>query len=52
MAKKKVTSVNKKIMEFNGTLINNISNIAFSNESQSEIAEFTVDFKCVSPNIY
>lgn len=43
---------NRKIMEFNGTLINNISNIAFSNESQSEIAEFTVDFKCVSPNIY
>ena len=35
------------------TLLNkSVSNLAFSNETGSEIAEFTVNFKCVSPNIF
>lgn len=46
------SETDRKIMEFNGTLIESVSNLAFSNETQSEIAEFTVNFKCVSPNIY
>jgi hypothetical protein len=42
----------KKFMELSGTLIESVSNLAFSNETGSEIAEFTVNFKCVSPNIF
>lgn len=46
------TEYNKKFMELNGTLIESVSNLAFSNETGSEVAEFTVQFKCVSPNIF
>lgn len=42
----------KKFMELNGTLIDSVSQLQFSNDTQNQIAEFTVDFKCVSPNIY
>lgn len=47
-----ISEFDKKIMELKGTLIESVSNIAFSNDSSSEIAEFTVSFKCVSPNIF
>ena len=40
-----------KFMTFNGVIIEGISNLAFSNVIDSEIAEFTVNFKCNNPNI-
>ena len=43
---------NRKFMELNGTIIESLSNLEFSNDTQNQIAEFTVNFKCVSPNIY
>lgn len=33
------------LMDLNGTLIEGISNLAFSNETENQIAEFTVNFK-------
>ena len=42
----------KKFMELNGTIIESLSNLQFSNDTQNQIAEFTVNFKCISPNIY
>ena len=35
-------------MEFNGVIVMAVSNLALSNITESEIAEFTVTFKCVS----
>jgi hypothetical protein len=43
---------NKKFMELNGTIIESISQLQFSNDTQNQIAEFTVSFKCISPNIF
>ena len=42
----------RKFMELNGTIIESVSQLQFSNDTQNQIAEFTVDFKCVSPNIF
>ena len=42
----------KKFMDLNGTIIESLSNLQFSNDTQNQIAEFTVNFKCISPNIY
>lgn len=42
----------KKFMELNGTIIESVSQLQFSNDTQNQIAEFTVNFKCVSPNIF
>ena len=42
----------RKFMELNGTIIESVSQLQFSNDTQNQIAEFTVNFKCVSPNIY
>lgn len=42
----------KKFMELNGTIIESISQLQFSNDTQNQVAEFTVNFKCVSPNIF
>lgn len=42
----------KKFMELNGTIIESVSQLQFSNETQNQIAEFTVNFKCISPNIF
>ena len=33
-----------------GTLIEGISNISFNNETENQIAEFTVSFKCTTPS--
>jgi hypothetical protein len=41
----------RKFMELNGTIIESVGQIQFSNDTQNQIGEFTVDFKCVSPNI-
>ena len=42
----------KKFMELNGTIIESVSQLQFSNDTQNQVAEFTVNFKCVSPNIF
>lgn len=42
----------RKFMELNGTIIESVSQLQFSNDTQNQIAEFTVNFKCVSPNIF
>lgn len=42
----------KKFMELNGTIIESVSQLQFSNDTQNQIAEFTVTFKCVAPNIF
>ena len=46
------TESDRKFMELNGSIIESVSQLQFSNDTQNQIAEFTVDFKCVSPNIY
>ena len=42
----------KDFMVLNGTLVDSVSQLQFSNDTQNQVAEFSVDFKCVSPNIY
>lgn len=42
----------KKFMEFDGCLVEGVSNIAFSNDVESQVAEFTVNFKCTTPEVY
>ena len=42
----------KKFMALNGTIIESLSQLQFSNDTQNQIAEFTVNFKCIAPNIY
>ncbi len=44
--------VDRKFMELRGTIIESISQLQFSNDTQNQIAEFTVSFKCISPNVY
>lgn len=41
----------KSFMNLNGTIIESLSNLEFSNDTQNQIAEFTVNFKCVSPEV-
>lgn len=40
-----------QIVEFNGVLIEAVSNLSFSNDTENQIAEFTVSFKCNETNI-
>ena len=42
----------RKFMLLNGTIVESVSQLQFSNDTQNQIAEFTVNFKCVSPNIF
>lgn len=42
----------KKFMEFGGCLVEGVSNVAFSNDTENQVAEFTVNFKCTTPKIY
>ena len=42
----------KKFMELKGTIVESVGQLQFSNDTQNQIAEFTVNFKCVQPNIY
>ena len=42
----------KLFMELNGTIVESVGQLQFSNDTQNQIAEFTVNFKCVQPNIY
>ena len=37
--------VTKEFMTFEGTMIENISNVSFNNENENEIVEFSVNFK-------
>ena len=34
------------------TIVESVGQLQFSNDTQNQIAEFTVNFKCVQPNIY
>ena len=36
----------KKIFEYSGVLVEGLSNISFSNDTENQIAEFSVSFKC------
>lgn len=42
---------NMPFMTFNQTVIESLSQLSFSNDNQNQIAEFTVGFKCVAPQI-
>lgn len=42
---------NTQFMELDGSLVESISNLSFSNDTENQIAEFTVNFKCVNPYI-
>lgn len=39
----------KKFMHLWGVLVEGVSNLSFSNDTENQIAEFTVSFKCNSP---
>lgn len=39
-------------MEFGDTIIDSISNLSFSNDTQNQIVEFTVNFKCIKPVVF
>jgi len=39
------------LFTFNKTLIEGVSNLSFSNDTENQIAEFTVSFKCTQPLI-
>lgn len=39
------------LFEFRGTLIEGISNLSFSNDTENQIGEFTASFKCTTPII-
>ena len=41
----------KKLFELDNTLIESISQLQFNNTTESQIAEFTVQFKCLSPKL-
>lgn len=38
-------------MEMEGCLVAGLSNVSFSNDTENQIAEFTVEFKCVSVSV-
>lgn len=38
-------------MMYSGALVESVSNVAFSNDTANQIAEFTVGFKCTKPFI-
>lgn len=40
-----------KFATYDGVLIEGVSNIAFDNTTENQIAEFTVSFKCTKPSI-
>ncbi len=37
------------LFEFGGTLIEGVSNLSFSNDTENQIAEFTISCKCTKP---
>lgn len=39
----------RPFMVFYGTLVEGVSNLSFSNDTEAQIAEFTVNFKCNQP---
>ena len=38
-----------KLFEYNDVMIENVSQIQFNNATESQIAEFTINFKCAMP---
>jgi len=42
-----ISESDKKLLEYSGVMIETVSNLAFSNETENQIAEFTVGFKAV-----
>lgn len=47
-----MTEVDKKLFTFEDTLIESVSSLNFSNTTENQIAEFTVNFKTTTPNIH
>ena len=41
----------KQFIVLSGSLIESISNVQFSNDTENQIAEFTVNFKCNNPTM-
>lgn len=37
------------LMDLNGTMVEGVSNLAFSNDTENQIAEFTINFKSTTP---
>jgi len=40
----------KKIATYNNAMIDSVSQLQFSNNTETQIAEFTVEFKCTNPD--
>lgn len=41
----------KKLFEFENVMIDSVSQLQFNNTTETQIAEFTVQFKCATPKI-
>lgn len=41
----------KSLMTLDGALVEGVSNLSFSNDTENQIAEFTVNFKCNAPYV-
>lgn len=41
----------KPFLLLHNTIIDSVSQLTFSNDTQNQIAEFTVNFKCIAPQI-
>jgi hypothetical protein len=41
----------KKLFTFEDTIVESVSQLQFSNTTENQIAEFTVNFKCTFPNL-
>lgn len=44
-----VNEQDSKLFDFTDTMIENISQLQFNNTTEAQIAEFTVNFKCILP---
>lgn len=40
---------NKKFMILHETIVESVSGLTFSNDTQNQIAEFTVNYRCIAP---
>lgn len=40
----------RKFVTYGGCMVESVSNLSFSNDTENQIAEFTVSFKCTKPS--
>lgn len=42
----------ERFIDLDGVLVEGVSNLSFSNDTENQIAEFTVNFKCNKPQVW